>query len=214
MPTLNTSQNLAETQAAYDRGDHTTALQLLRPLAESGSSAAQYLVGSMHEAGKGLPLDLEQAAAWYRKAAKSYHDDASIRLALLLIEERIAQQEGDAIITWYMKAEQRCNHAELEYRLGLLCSSKKARAQYHPAYAASMLRKAAEKHHAMAQYTLGQLYEKGVFVEEGPYRFHENEIGIPRDLEQSLYWYRKAADQGLECALQSWERLRGLPATE
>lgn len=198
------TRKLAEGELAYDRGDHAAAMQMLLPLAEEGNSTAQYLIGLIYEMGKDFAPDLEQAAAWYRKAARS-NDEASIRLALLLADGKILPQDGDNIITWYMKAEQRCNHAELEYRLGLLCASKEARVQYHPAYAASMLRKAAEKGHAQAQYSLGMLYEKGIFVEEGPYRFHESDIGVPKDLQQALHWYRQAADQGLESARLAWE---------
>jgi hypothetical protein len=34
-------------EAAYDRGDYTTALRLYRPIAEQGNSYAQYEIGRM-----------------------------------------------------------------------------------------------------------------------------------------------------------------------
>jgi len=35
-----------EDAKAYDRGDYATALRLIRPLADQGDAAAQYLLGS------------------------------------------------------------------------------------------------------------------------------------------------------------------------
>jgi uncharacterized protein len=40
--------------AAYDKGDHATATQLLRPLAEKGNANAQYTLGLMHARGQGV----------------------------------------------------------------------------------------------------------------------------------------------------------------
>ena len=37
--------------AAYERGDYEMALRELRPLAEQGDAAAQFLIGSMYEIG-------------------------------------------------------------------------------------------------------------------------------------------------------------------
>ena len=37
-----------DSAAAYQRGDYTTALQLLRPLAEQGDADAQYNLGVLY----------------------------------------------------------------------------------------------------------------------------------------------------------------------
>ena len=40
--------------AAYNRGDHATALRELRPLAEQGNAVAQHNLGFMYEYGRGV----------------------------------------------------------------------------------------------------------------------------------------------------------------
>src|SRR5262245_33191412 len=55
-----------EAIAAYNREDYASALQLLRPLAESGNVRAQFLLGFMYEGGMGVPKDDTEAAKWYQ----------------------------------------------------------------------------------------------------------------------------------------------------
>jgi hypothetical protein len=52
--------------------------------------------------------------------------------------------------------------------------------------------KAAERGHAKAQHTLGELYDYG--------------IGVPKDEAESVKWYRKAAEQGLDTPIV-WDPL-------
>jgi TPR repeat protein len=58
---------------AYEQGvlhgDYSTALRLLRPLADRGLAAAQVLLGKMYSQGQGVPQDETEAAKWFRKAA-------------------------------------------------------------------------------------------------------------------------------------------------
>jgi hypothetical protein len=55
-----------EAIAAYNQHDYRSALQLLRPLAESGNVRAQALLGFMYEGGMGVLGDDIEAAKWYR----------------------------------------------------------------------------------------------------------------------------------------------------
>ena len=50
--------------AAYNRGDYATALRLLRPLADGGSTSAQYNIGIMYDKGQGVPKDYVEAHKW------------------------------------------------------------------------------------------------------------------------------------------------------
>jgi uncharacterized protein len=55
--------------AAYQRGDDSTAMRLLRPLAaEQAIAFAQLAPGEMDASGQGVPLDYAEAATWFRKA--------------------------------------------------------------------------------------------------------------------------------------------------
>jgi uncharacterized protein len=56
-------------EAAYDRGDYTTALRLYRPIAEQGNSYAQYEIGRIYSNGHGVPQNFAEALKWFRLAA-------------------------------------------------------------------------------------------------------------------------------------------------
>ena len=53
-------------EGAYRRGDYTTALRELRPLAEQGKHSAQYFLGVFYANGYGVPKNIEMALHWYR----------------------------------------------------------------------------------------------------------------------------------------------------
>src|SRR5271166_6632222 len=59
-----------DAQAADQKGDYATELQILRPLAEQGNALAQLGLGVMYANGHGVPQDYAQAVVWYRKAAE------------------------------------------------------------------------------------------------------------------------------------------------
>jgi len=58
-----------DAEAAYRRGDYTTAFNLWRPLAEQGDAYAQDVLGIMYVGGLGVPEDDAEAVKWYRRAA-------------------------------------------------------------------------------------------------------------------------------------------------
>ena len=58
---------------AMGKGDFELALKELRPLIEKNDPNAQFLMGMLYDAGKGVPQDQAIAASWYRKAAEQNH---------------------------------------------------------------------------------------------------------------------------------------------
>lgn len=69
--------------AAFDKGDYATAIRQLQPLADKGEPRSQYAMGVMAENGFGMPKNLTQAAAWYRKAAEQGNTDAQFNLGAM-----------------------------------------------------------------------------------------------------------------------------------
>ena len=62
--------SLDEAVAALYRGDYSTVLQILKPLAEQGDVEAQVMLGILYKAGQGVvPQDDAEAVKWYRLAA-------------------------------------------------------------------------------------------------------------------------------------------------
>jgi uncharacterized protein len=71
MPALPAAaQDFDKGRAAYERGDYASALREWRPLAEQGSSAAQYRLGVMYARGNMVDKDYRKAHVWYEKAAR------------------------------------------------------------------------------------------------------------------------------------------------
>ena len=71
---------------AYHRGDHMTAMQIWRPLAEQGHAASQYSLGFLYYQGEGVLPDPKQAAKWYRRAADQGDPDAQLNLGLMYVQ--------------------------------------------------------------------------------------------------------------------------------
>ena len=70
-------------QAAYNRGDYATALELWQPLAEQGVARAQNNLGVMHENGRGVPINVIEALKWYRLAAEQGYAGAQNNLGMI-----------------------------------------------------------------------------------------------------------------------------------
>ena len=64
----------AITELSHER--YGPFINLVRPLAEQGHTASQYLVGDMYREGG----DIREAMRWYRRAARKGHTEAQFRL--------------------------------------------------------------------------------------------------------------------------------------
>src|SRR5947207_960160 len=88
--------------AAGHRGDYSTAIKLLRPLADQGDVVAQFNIGISYKNGFGVPKDEGEAIKWFRKAGdRGYANDQN---SLAVIYETSKQYAKAAF--WYRKAAQ------------------------------------------------------------------------------------------------------------
>ncbi len=69
---------------AWQAGNYQAAVAEWRPLALAGDADAQFNLGQAYKLGRGVPADLAQAEAWYRRAAKQGHLQAEDNLGLVL----------------------------------------------------------------------------------------------------------------------------------
>ena len=83
-----------------DQGRFKEAHDLTVPLAKAGVSNAQMTLGWMHQVGKGVERDLEQAKFWYRSALQSQGARAEFYLGTVYWNESAF---ADAI-DWFQKA--------------------------------------------------------------------------------------------------------------
>lgn len=69
---------------AWQAGNYQAAVAEWRPLALAGDADAQFNLGQAYKLGRGVPADMAQAEAWYRRAAKQGHLQAEDNLGLIL----------------------------------------------------------------------------------------------------------------------------------
>ncbi len=90
-----------EGEAAYKRGDYSTALREWRPLAKQGNAVAQYNLGVMYEAGLGVPQDYAEAVKWYRKAGEQGVVKAQYNLGEMYSKGLGVPQDYAWTVKWY-----------------------------------------------------------------------------------------------------------------
>lgn len=183
--------------AAYAAGDYAAALSEWGPLAEAGDAASQYGLGLIHESGRGVGRDYDEAAHWYLLAAEAGHPGAQFALGhLYRLGTGVTPDMAQAVRWWRAAAEQGLSQAQLA--LGVAYQRGEGTAS-DPEEAVFWFRQAADSGNPTADYALGLAYENGA--------------GVPRDLELARAHYEKAAAGGIEPALVRLGAL-SFPATE
>ena len=104
---------------AIERGDYTTAMRELRPLAEQGLAAAQFNLGLLYANGQGVPKDDAQARQWYEKAAAQGHAEAQVNLGILLAYARGGPQDYRMAVYWLRLSANQGNDLA-QRKLGLM----------------------------------------------------------------------------------------------
>lgn len=105
--------------AAHDSGDYSTAVKLLRPLAEQGSAPAQTGLGFMYNLGQGVAQDYKQSADWFRKAAEQGNAAAQTGLGFLYQSGQGVPQNSRDAEKWYRLAAEQ-GSAIAQSKLGVL----------------------------------------------------------------------------------------------
>jgi TPR repeat protein len=103
LPAENTASLPAETSGpakaaldAFKDGRHAKAVELAKPLAESGNADALYLLGFAHETGQGADASRDKALEFYRKASAAKQKDAAYRLAFILLASEDEKERDKA----------------------------------------------------------------------------------------------------------------------
>ena len=94
------AQDFQKGLAAYKAGDYATALKEWKPLAEDGSSDAQYNLGYMYETGYGVPQDYAEAIRWYRLAAEQGLAEAQTNLGNMYDNAQGVPQDYAEAVKW------------------------------------------------------------------------------------------------------------------
>jgi uncharacterized protein len=165
---------------AFQRGWFLTALGLATPLAEKGDTAAQALLGVLHEAGLGIQQDKTKAADWYGLAAGKGDVGSAMQLAqLYLLGTGVESDKKKAADLFEVAANE--GNASALYNLALLYQEGDGR-PFNEEKARKLLEEAASLNDAEAQYALGLSYLEAL-------------SGVS-DPGQGAFWLGRAARRG------------------
>lgn len=95
---------------AWQAGNYQAAVAEWRPLALAGDADAQFNLGQAYKLGRGVPADLTQAEAWYRRAAKQGHLQAEDNLGLVLFTANRRQEAMPFIVNSSARGEPRAQY--------------------------------------------------------------------------------------------------------
>ena len=91
---------LSDATRVYNTGDYEQAAKLYRPLAEKGSAEAQYVLGMMYRAGRGVERDNKEARKWYQLAAEQGHPIAQFYLGWMYAHGKSVPQDYVKSYMW------------------------------------------------------------------------------------------------------------------
>lgn len=141
--------------AAARQGDFATAYAEWKPLADAGHARAQVNLGQMYEAGRGVDLDLTEAARLFRAAAEGGYHLGQLRWAMALQKGEGVPKDKPQALAWLHKAAEQHN-AEALYELGYA---------YHEGEGVAPDPVAAMKWFIVAdEYGWGEAYYAGTYV--------------------------------------------------
>jgi hypothetical protein len=95
---------------AWQGGNYQTAVAEWRPLAIAGDADAQFNLGQAYKLGRGVPADLAQAEAWYRRAANQGHLQAEDNLGLVLFTANRREEAMPFILKSAARGEPRAQY--------------------------------------------------------------------------------------------------------
>jgi localization factor PodJL len=152
----------------------------LRSAALAGDGAAAYEVAVRFADGRGVPVNLEEAAQWFQRAAGKGLAPAQFRYASLLEKGQGVKKDLVEARQLYLAAAGKGN-AKAMHNLAVLYAEG---VEGKPDYATAVLwfRKASQRGIADSQYNLGVLCARG--------------LGTDKSVTESYKWFALAAAQG------------------
>ena len=170
---------------AYQRGDFAGAAHEWTPLAEAGDAHAQYNMGLLYAAGKGVPQDYNQAVEWYLKAAEQGVPAAQYNLGVIYANGQGVPANPPEAARWFLKAAQQGIPNAIIGLGNVYYESEGGFRDY--VEAEKWYRQAADNGVASAAFQLGVMYDLGQ--------------GVKQNYQEAIQWYQKAANQGYAPAM-------------
>ena len=166
---------------AYKRGDYASVLKETQPLAKQYDHDALFWLGLLHEEGKGVKKNDEQAFKYYSTLRVHYikcHPLVPYKLAYMYFEGRgIKQDTAKAVFCLQDAAE--LGHADSQTELGFMYRHGKGVDQDFKE-ALKWYHKAAAQEDAFAQSEIGVMYKLGE--------------GVPQNYIKAIQWFQMSTE--------------------
>ncbi|MFB2539561.1 MULTISPECIES: tetratricopeptide repeat protein [unclassified Acinetobacter] len=177
---------LASQQEDFQEADRILpqALNFIAHAAQQGFSPAQYSLGQCWSQGLGVEQNVQEAVAWFERAARQGNVDAMFSLAMHL------PMEHEAHLPWLDAA------AQAGHPKALLCRGLYEQQQQRPQQAMEWFNHAKERGDVRADFMLGMAYLKGEGVETDSKRAVEllNQAGEKGDVDGYFALYEAYRD--------------------
>ncbi|HZQ13740.1 MAG TPA: hypothetical protein VFB31_13110 [Pseudolabrys sp.] len=158
----------------------------LRSAAAAGDVGAAYEIALRFSEGRGVPVNMAEAARWFERAAGKGLAQAQFRYASMLEKGQGVKKDLGAARRLYLAAAGKGNAKAMHNLAVLYAEGIDGKPDYGTA--AEWFRKAAQRGVPDSQYNLGILYARG--------------MGVERNLSESCKWFALAAAQGDREALK------------
>jgi TPR repeat protein len=133
LPAMSKAGPYEDGDAAFHSKNYSLALQLWRPLAESGHAGAQVGLARMYYGGHEVALDYEQAAMWSARAADQGDANGQYLLGALYRDGKgVERDRAKAMALLLKSAKQGVPGAQ--YNLGLMYMEAEPAGDYREAY--------------------------------------------------------------------------------
>ena len=183
---------LSYTEGNGIKQDYAKALYWYKKAAEQGYAKAMSALGIVYRQGEGVPANRDEAIKWYKKAAAQGYAPAMANLGSLYYPEDASDLESwDEAYKWYSMAIDHGDRKNAPLGLGLIHLFGSGRYPVDNAKAYSLFALAAENGRADGWYWLGVMEEYG--------------FGRPQNEEKAMELYKKAAESGVEPAINRLE---------
>ena len=159
----------------YYDGDYAEAFPLFEKAAEQGNAEAQYSLGRCYYNGEGVGKDFTKGVYWYGKAAEQGHAEAQYNLGKCYYYGEGVNKDHAKAVYWFDKAAEQ-GDVEAQYNLGN-CYYNGEGVSEDRQKATDLFYEAARHGYVLAQYNVGIICY-----------IHSVE-------EETLFWFKKAADQ-------------------
>jgi TPR repeat protein len=164
------------------RGEFKKAFTVNMISAKEGFAPCQNNIGYAYEHGEGVSQNLTEAVRWYKMAADQNHQDGQYNLSQCYLQGTGVQKNHEEGMRYLISASNN-GHIHATYNLACIFDSEGRHVQAFECY-----KVAAESGFPAAQHNLAICFLNGE--------------GTNRNEEKALHWFKAAARQGFEDAIQ------------